>query len=442
MQIALRLGPLGSEAAPVNRSGIRWLCPDGHHARAGEVIAFFNVSVAIKTLANSKPFETERTLQVAVAPPRHGRVRIPAAEGGGGLLDAWAVYPWRQNDVVATMDLDETSTETDDPSGDLRLLMLAGRRMGWAVDSDAVLLPGWHSHSRAWWGNVSQARSLLSLGLCDASDIVRGARSGFVELFEEAAFPVHVAQVSEHPIVPCSLILLEQLHRTPAQRDAIASDLARGLSDASPPGTPEDLLFAGAFLRQLNATPISDSHPCLTETGIVRVRPAETILLSLAAEPQSLLRHRKLGYHLHILGHDIRAAGPAMRRWLKACFEPVRRTVLDIQRDYRTLFSAIRESTGAHCLVLNRMSTSSQESIVNYAAFSEPLSHNLSYVAAKELNVMLDDLAAEDLASVIDVDALAAEYGGGLHLPDGIHHSSVVQAALRADILKVLDRSS
>jgi hypothetical protein len=200
-----------------------------------------------------------------VAPTVAGRVRIPPEEGGG-LLDRWAVYPWDVDDAIAVLDLDHAIDSLDENNGTLRLLMLAGRRMSWAVDSDTALLPGWNAHARAWWGDVSQGRSLLSLGLCDAADIVRGVQFGFVELFASATFPAHVTQLSEHPIAFCSRLLVEQQRRTPAQREAIAADVMRGLADLSGPApTPEDLFYAGAFLRQLNATPITDEHACLTD---------------------------------------------------------------------------------------------------------------------------------------------------------------------------------
>jgi hypothetical protein len=54
------------------------------------------------------------------------------------------------------------------------------------------------------------------------------------------------------------------------------------------------------------------------------------------------------------------------------------------------------------------------------------------------MNVMLDDLAADGQVAVIDIDALAAEFGGEAHLPDGIHHSNLMQKALRAELVRHL----
>jgi hypothetical protein len=104
----------------------------------------------------------------------------------------------------------------------------------------------------------------------------------------------------------------------------------------------------------------------------------------------------------------------------------------DIRRDYRRLIEAIGEQTGAKVFILNRMSTSGYEDIVSYAPFDAPMSETLENIAAKEMNLMLHDLAEECDAAIIDVDAVAAEIGGAEHLPDGIHHSATLQALLRS----------
>jgi hypothetical protein len=78
------------------------------------------------------------------------------------------------------------------------------------------------------------------------------------------------------------------------------------------------------------------------------------------------------------------------------------------------------------------MSTSGYEDIVSYAPFDAPMSDTLENIAAKEMNLMLHDLAQESEAMIIDVDAVAAEIGGAEHLPDGIHHSATLQALLRS----------
>jgi hypothetical protein len=172
---------------------------------------------------------------------------------------------------------------------------------------------------------------------------------------------------------------------------------------------------------------------------LTRGSAADAVLLSLHSEPPSLLRHKTLGYHLHVLRHHQTAAGPAVRSWLANAFEPVPRNADDIKSDFERLLDGIARTTGARVLVLNRMSTSGDEDISTYAPFDAPLSATLANVASKELNLMLHDVAANRNLSIIDLDAIAADIGGGEHLPDGIHQSKLMQDILRQEILHALD---
>jgi hypothetical protein len=436
VQTNLCLGPLGSRTAPVFRSGIFWFCSDGQLLRPGEVFGFFNINADNRQIAGADTSAGERTRQVAVASPIGGRLRIPQNKSSDGLLGIWPVRAWQPDEVICALEVEGNEAGDADPALDLQLMVVAGRRAVWPVDSDASLLPGSNTQVRAWWGGAAPHKSLMCLGLCDVAGVVRGKRSAFTELFEAAPFACHVAHFSEHPIIPCTLVVLEQLQRGPAERQAISADILAALNTGAV--NAEDLSFAGLMMRQLCAQPLTEGNTCLTENGTVEIGPPGTILLSLSSEPLSMLRHRTLGYHVYILSGDAKAAGPAMRKWLKTAFEPVRRTAEDIRRDLVQLMASVRAATGGRIVVINRMSTSGREQIYSYAAFEHPLGATLSYAAAKEMNVMLDDLAAEGQVAVIDIDALAAEFGGEAHLPDGIHHSSLMQNALRAELVRQL----
>jgi hypothetical protein len=440
--LALSLGPLLADGFVIRRSGVHWLCEDGHHCRPNEVIGYFNISleqVAGKR-SGSFPMADELELQVAFAPPCGGQLRIAGGNSPGGYLNVFGLHVWNPDDIVGHLEPAPDAASEQSSSGRLHLLLLAGRRMSGLADVDYGLLPGWHSRSRAWWGDQAGPRStLLCVGICDAAGIIRGNEVPFVEAFEASPLPAQLVYVPDHPVVPCAPILLEQLERTSAQRQAIASDLASGLAGASTPATADDWLFAGALLSSLERSPILETYDVLTPTGLRRLGPPEAILLSLSAEVQSVLRHKKLGYSLQMLRHRQASAGPAIRSWLATAFEPVRRTVDDIRRDYRRLIEAVAAKTGARILVLNRMSTSGYEDILSYAPFDAPMRETLEHVAAKEMNLMLHDLAEECDFSIVDVDAIAAQLGGTEHLPDGIHHSGAMQSVLRAEIIQVLN---
>lgn len=137
--------------------------------------------------------------------------------------------------------------------------------------------------------------------------------------------------------------------------------------------------------------------------------------------------------------HHQAAAGPVFRAFLKSEFETVKRSIDDIRKDYERLLDRIHAVTGARVLVINLMSTSGHEDISNYSSFDAPMSSTLSSVASKELNLMLHDVAERRDLSIIDVDAIAADLGGAEHLPDGIHQSGLIQAALRNEILRAME---
>jgi hypothetical protein len=440
--LPLSIGPLAADGFVIRRSGIHWLCEDGHQCRPSEVVGYCNLSLerAISRRGGSPPMADEMEFQVAFAPRFAGRLQIAGGNSPGGYLSVFGLHVWNPDDIVGYLDpaLDVPSENTE--ACPLRLLLLAGRRMSGLADVDYGLLPGWHSRSRAWWGDQDGPHStLLCLGICDAAGIVRGNHIPFIEAFEASPEPAQLVYMPDHPVVPCAPILLEQLERTPAQKQAMAADLASGLANSRTPATADDWIFAGALLSFLERSPFLETYDVLTPTSLRKLGPPDAVLLSLTAETQSVLRHKKLGYSLQMLRHRQASAGPAIRSWLASAFEPVKRSVDDIRNDYRRLIQTVVAKTGARILILNRMSTSGYEDILSYAPFDAPMRETLENIAAKEMNLMLHDLAEECDFSIVDVDAMAAQLGGAEHLPDGIHHSGMMQNVLRLEIVQTLN---
>lgn len=389
------------------------------------------------TVRGQPPFAEELELQVAFAPRVAGRISGGTVAEHGGYLNIRGVEPWDADAVIAQI---EVETEPKLEVGKLRLLVLAGRRMTGLADVHAGLLPGWHGRTRGWWCEEGEMPvSLLSLGICDATGVVIGEQCSFLEMFEAASGPAQMVFVPDHPLAPAAPILLDQLQREPAQFQAIAADLHRFLSNSTVVPTSDDWMVSGALLSVLQRSPIQDCYDLLTASGTVRTKPADAVLLSLSSEPQSILRHKTLGYHVQIMRHHQAAAGPVFRAWLESSFETVKRSIDNIRSDYLNLLDALQMTTGARALIINRMSTSGYEDISSYAPFDAPMSDTLSSIAAKELNLMLHDLEDDGRLVIIDVDAIAAELGGAEHLPDGIHQSGPIQAVLRAEILQAVE---
>jgi hypothetical protein len=429
----LRLGPLLAEGSVISRSGVRFLLPPGHLCQPNDVVGYCNISVERRhgaTRTGASPFEGER-LQVAFATRFAGRFTPAPSLAPGGYLNILAVQPWDPQTVLGCLEC----SATQPAFADMRLLLLAGQRMTELADEHGGLLPGWHRRKRAWWYEPPGAfTTLLSLGICDATGAVVGEGGAFLDMFQSIMNSTQMILLPDRPVVPCAPVLLDQFRRSDADRRDIAADLWRGLHETKITPTADDFLFGGGLLTALERAPMHEAHPLLTPHGVQTAGPADWIVLSLNSEPSAILRHKRLGYWLYILPFLRRAAGPAIRAWLASAFEPVRRSVTDIRQDYAKLIDAVAEGTGGRFLILNRMSTSGQEDIANYAPFDVAMGETLANIASKELNIMLDDLAAERDVAIIDVDAIAAQLGGAMHLPDGMHQSAALQQAVRAEI--------
>jgi hypothetical protein len=441
MEIPLRLGTLRADGYDINRSGVRWLCEPGQMCRANQVVAYFDLKfqVAGARPSDPSPFREERELQVACAPRVGGRLMFDAAVASGGYLSIVGFNRWEAGAVLGYLATEGSSSDLPGDAGRLRLLMLAGRRMTPLANVHSGLLPGWYGCSRGWWCEEGEkAVTLLTLGICDVMGVIAGEQCAFLEMFRSETAPSQFVSVSDHPIWPSAPVLLDQLERSATQFRAISADLRAGLSRDGVVPTADDWMFAGAMLSMQQRCPIRETYDLCSASGLTRSGPADAVLLSLNAEPPAILRHKALGYRLYVPRHNRMAAGPAIRKWLDNAFESVGRTIDDIKADYEKLITAIEKTTGARVIILNRMSTSGDENISTYAPFDAPMSGTLHNIASKELNLILHDVAAGRNVAILDVDAIAADIGGGEHLPDGVHQSRALQEILRAEILHVL----
>jgi len=441
--LPLRLGPLGAMGFTVQRSGIRWLRDDGYVCRPGEVIGYCNIALVPSGRARtaSDPFVDEaRDFQVAFAPQAAGILRRTADSSRGGFLDHLPLFErWSPDDVVAHLDVPGCPPASDaDAPEPLRLLFLAGHRATELAEVRSGLHSGWHDRSRAWWGDGRPAPgTLLSLGICEQTGIIRGERFAYLELFEMVRGPAHVVFMSDDALVPSARIVLEQMQRSAADRRAIADDFARTFPSGTVTPTSGDWMFAGALLAALNRSPIVERYDVITRAGLRRSVAAELVLLSLNAESRMILRHRRLGYAVNCHRFRMTEAGPATRAWFQANFEPVERGPDEILNDYRTLIEGARARSQVRFAILNCMSSSGFETAYHYAAFDRPMGNTLASFRSKELNLMLCDLAREKDVAIVDVDRIAAMYGAAAHLPDGVHASGVLQQEIRSEIVRV-----
>jgi hypothetical protein len=442
--VPLRLGPLAPPGFHVRRSGIRWLREDGGLCRAGEAVAFCNIGLT----RNGDPREIDAPfaeewldVQAVLAPRIAGRIRRSEASSRGGFLDQLDHFQlWKPDFVIGQLErIDDAGPALPGAEDEVELFMTAGRRHADLAEGRQGILTGWNDRSRAWRANGDGSPgAVLSLGTCEMTGVMRGENLAFLELFEAIGGPAHAVYVADEPLAPRARVIIEQLARTESQRQAIAADLVAYFAKASP--RPAEWIFIGALLNALNRCPLGDEYDILSRTSLRRAGPADAVVLSASAESPSLLRHRRLGYAVEI--HPFRAfrAGPTVRAWLDGEFEPVRRCLDDIAQDYQALIGALRAAPGLpkHVLIANMMSSAGDDDVQSYQGFDAPMGETLASIRAKDINLLLHDLAREPEVAVIDVDAIAADMGGQRNLPDGVHASGALQTEARGEILHVL----
>lgn len=438
--VPLSLGPLAPPGCVVWRSGIKWLCRDGQACAAGEVIAYCNIGIAPadRPAHTLEPFAREaRDFQAAFVLAAGGRVRHAAQSSLGGFLDQLNHYQtWDPDFALGMLEPDGAARDVAVP---LRLLLAAGRRVSEHAEVRAALLTGWHDRSRVWWADGSAVEgTLLSLGSCEATAAIRGERNDLTEMLVALRRPAQVALVPDDVLVPCARIVREQMARTPQDITEMTADMAATFPLASPATVPADWIFAGALLAALTPSPLTDDSHVLTRAGVQLVSRPDAVVMSLIAEPRRVFRHRRLGYTLSLHDYRIMESSPAIRGWLRGQFEPLERGADEIRRDYELLLDALPDPSGMHLLILNQMSSSGYEDFLSYAQFDAPMARTVGSVNAKEMNLMLHDLAAARDVAIVDVDAIAGDMGAARHLPDGVHQSGPMQAAVRREILHIL----
>jgi hypothetical protein len=324
------------------------------------------------------------------------------------------------------------------------------------------LLAGWHARTRAFWEGAGSQRfgTVLSLGTCEQTGVFRGEDMAFLSWFARAPGPAQVVAVADERCVHSSAVLLQHIRRTPVDAAAITAvvqswigeRLTRLQGGAFPAFEPEasrgraggrwpeeqDLLYALYLLGETVGTcPILERSDVLTRDGFVQLDPPDAIALSLGSEFAPHFRHRRTGWMIGI--HSFRFGpyiGPGILDWLRRDFEPVRRSVSEIERDLAALAEEVRARTGAALLVQNLVASSALNRVANYAWLGESFSESLP-VLATEANLMLSSLTRAPNVSVIDSDALAADLGVK-HIPDGAHASRELLEAQRQEFHHVL----
>lgn len=432
--VPLTLGPLGGSAAAVTRSGLRWLCADGQALRAGDPIALCNIAVHTKPPLECFAQEGEDLRFVLVAAAA-GRVRQNAAVSRGGWHDELRGYfQWDPDRVIGTFEPDAPGA---DPQALVARFCVAGRRVSEVAEDRTGILTGWHERKRAWRVEAERPGTVLGLGICELSPVLRGPDNAFLATLLAGGGAAHMVDVPDTPLVPCARTLIEQFQRTDAQR-ALVAESFRELGAQIEIDRIGDWILAATLLKALIGRPALESYDVLTATRLEQVTP-DAMILSVNADGPHRYRHRRHGFAIQLHPFQRLRTGQAFRAWLAREFTVEQHSVSAVRRDYVELIRQVRErAPRREILVFNSVAATDREDILSYEAYDPPLSLALRNVRARELNVMLHDLAAETGIAIVDADAIAADLGVHRSIPDGTHQSGEMQQVLREEILSIL----
>ncbi|HEY3732110.1 MAG TPA: hypothetical protein VGL28_12700 [Steroidobacteraceae bacterium] len=436
----LPVGPLTGDSVVIYRSGLRWLVSDRHACRAGEPIAFCNIGLRSSDgkIRSTDPFPREQTdLQLTLVAPVAGILHQRPDASRGGWLDQLDRYQhWSAGFIPASLE----TTAGADIQAQWQLIFAAGERMSELAEDRSGRLTGWRRMRRAWHGEHVNHGTLVSLGTCEQNGIFLGERHDFSELLAASPGSLHVIHVGDETLVPAAAVLADRIRRDAATNAQLATDMSQGILGGPVTPGPADWHFAGSTLGALTRCPLSERYDLLTREGLASQVAVDAVVLSVSAEPKIILRHRRLGYRAYWHRFRVDTTGQAIRNWLNVSFEPLSRTIDDVQTDLKDLCKLLAERGVNHVLIMNALSSSGSESIFTYAAFSQALGDQLPSVRAKELNLMLHDLADDTDIAIVDVDSIAAGLGAAAHLPDGVHQSGPMQDEVREEILHILEQ--
>jgi hypothetical protein len=452
----LILPALSADPARIRRSGLRWLRESGARVAAREPMAVCYIRLAAPAGGRVPLPEEQNDLQVVLMPASDAVIHHRANVSEGGYRDLVETGDWQAGEHVA-----DAQGLTGD--GTLLPLVLAGRRGFESGEGRGSLLAGWHERVRGFWpGNGAGERygTVLSLGTCEQTAIFRGEDTAFLSWVARAPGPAQLIAVGDERCVHSSAVLLQHLRRTPAEALAMTqavhdwvgerirqcgTEAYPGLSPAAASGTlagrwPEAQNISCAFhlLAEAVATsPILERTEILTAGGVREQAPADAIALTLGSELAPHFRHRKTGWIIAM--HSFRFGpfvGPAVMDWLRRDFEPVKRTVDDMQRDLAALADEVKRRTGGVLVVQNLIASIVADRVSNYAWLGDAYGDCVS-VLGNSANLMLGDLTRSHSIVMVDSDAMASELGVN-QCPDRFHASGRLVEAQRAEVHRIL----
>jgi hypothetical protein len=168
-----------------------------------------------------------------------------------------------------------------------------------------------------------------------------------------------------------------------------------------------------------------------------RKDPADVVVLSLQPEvAQPLWKHRQQGYLFCPTPRWVESWNPSQKKWFQEQFA-LMGTISPAQakENLHRLIREIKQRLGAHVIIYNCSSVDPEDHVANYHG----LNADPAALRIHKLNLALMQLSIQEGISIIDVDRLVAELGGGQHVVRAMTYSGAALETIGKEFLRVLE---
>ena len=164
-------------------------------------------------------------------------------------------------------------------------------------------------------------------------------------------------------------------------------------------------------------------------------RPRDVVVLSLQPDlVRTLWRHRESGYLVDPPPGLPEAWGDAQKQWFSGQFAPTGLLpVAEFKENFSRLIRVVKERLGAHVLVFNCSTLDPDDDTCNYHGREDTLA-----LRTHRFNLALMEISMEEGISIIDVERLISEMGGGQHVIGILRYSGAACEEIYQECLRVL----
>ena len=438
--------------APIRRGNFVWHVASASPCKKYDSLGHCQLRIP------SEPFRSDgcaHVMQLVIHAPEDGTVHIQEEMPNGwwSSMTGIALNDERANYVGATFEPSNPSSTTGSSLPCITRVVM-GRRVHTAIETRNAFADAGTDLLATWWPpEAERYSSILSLGVCDHLGYFRGGRGRFDELFRTICGPVHITHALDMLVSPSCTVLLEQIDRTPAEREAIMRFWSKAASGIA----HQEMTFVRPYKNRLDI--VSDpkekvgflQHACvgaallgnqllqpsLLTTNVQRFAldgtrcdggPPDAVILSPASETGFYFRHKDLGFSVSLTAARMEMSGLPNEFW---------------EEHFEVISPSIERSRQSMETLVDRLSQQGTRVFFTEVGFGANRVYQYAALTScedfdTELSEALYDLAHEKDIGIIPTRKLHADLGPK-GVPDGFHPTALMEERVRDLIVSALE---